>query len=106
MPLFEITSDQFRPIHETSFESMKIKERNGLQRLLRTQIEVLSDDLYVLSEEFGDWEDSKRRIDLMAIDREANLVVIHRKPARPHPLPDPRPGPPLAPDPCGAAGAA
>jgi hypothetical protein len=58
---------------------MKIRERDDLQRLLRTQIEVLSDDLYVLSEEFGDWEDSKRRIDLLAIDREANLVVIELK---------------------------
>lgn len=79
MPLYEITADRFRSIKEASFESMKIRERADLQRLLRTQIEVLSEDLYVLSEEFGDWEDSKRRIDLLAIDREANLVVIELK---------------------------
>lgn len=50
-----------------------------LQRLLRTQIDVLGDDLYVLAEEFGDWEESSRRIDLLALDKEANLVVIELK---------------------------
>jgi RecB family endonuclease NucS len=79
MPLYEITTDAFRAIPEASFADLKVKERGDLQRLLRTQIEVLADDLYVLTEEFGDWEDSKRRIDLLAIDKLANLVVIELK---------------------------
>jgi hypothetical protein len=79
MPLFEMTSDSFRPLEEVSFVNSKVKERSDLQRLLRTQINVLSDDLYVLTEEFGDWEESKRRIDLLAIDLESNLVVIELK---------------------------
>ena len=79
MPLFEMTSDSFRPIEEASFTEMQIRERGDLQRMLRTQIDVLGDDLYVLTEEFGDWEDSKRRIDLLAIDSDANLVVIELK---------------------------
>jgi hypothetical protein len=29
--------------------------------------------------EFGDWEDSRRRIDLLGLDRDANLVVIELK---------------------------
>jgi len=58
---------------------MRVGERTDLQRLLRTQIDVLGDELYVLTEEFGDWEDSKRRIDLFAIDKQANLVVIELK---------------------------
>ncbi|HFQ5355571.1 TPA: hypothetical protein ACGVAX_002784 [Vibrio vulnificus] len=33
----------------------------------------------MISEEFSDWEDSRRRIDLLAIDRNANLVVIELK---------------------------
>lgn len=79
MPLYEITADAFRPIQEGSFAAMQLRERDDLQRLLRTQIDVLDDDLYVLTEEFGDWEDSRRRIDLLAIDRDANLVVIELK---------------------------
>jgi hypothetical protein len=79
MPLYEVTSKSFRPIAEASFVDLKLSERGDLQRLLRTQISVLADDLYVLTEEFGDWEDSRRRIDLLAIDKHANLVVIELK---------------------------
>lgn len=79
MPLYEMTSQAFRPIEEASFADLKVRERGDLQRLLRSQIEVLGDDLYVLTEEFGEWEDSRRRIDLLAIDKHANLVVIELK---------------------------
>ncbi len=79
MPLYEITPNSFRALPKVSFAEMKVLERGDLQRLLRTQIDVLGDDLYILAEEFGDWEDSKRRIDLLAIDKEANLVVIELK---------------------------
>lgn len=79
MPLFEITSDSFRSINETSLAEMKLRERGDLQRMLRSQINVLADDLYVIAEEFGDWEDSRRRIDLLAIDKNANLVFIELK---------------------------
>jgi hypothetical protein len=74
-----MTSDAFRPINKASFCDLKIRERGDIQRMLRSQIDVLEEDLYVLAEEFGDWEDSRRRIDLLAIDREANLVVIELK---------------------------
>ncbi|MBK1986559.1 hypothetical protein A0J48_003195 [Sphaerospermopsis aphanizomenoides BCCUSP55] len=33
----------------------------------------------IIAEEFGNWEDSKRRIDLLALDKNANLVVIELK---------------------------
>jgi len=33
---------------------VKVRERYDLQRLLRSQIEVLGEDIYVLTEEFGD----------------------------------------------------
>ena len=47
MPLFEMTSTTFRPVPEASFASMGIGERSDIQRLLRTQIAVLGDDLKV-----------------------------------------------------------
>lgn len=79
MPIFEITNDAIRRIPETSFGIAGIKERGDLQRLLRGQIDVVSPDTLVIAEEFGDWEDSRRRIDLLGIDRDANIVVIELK---------------------------
>ncbi len=79
MPLYEMTSDAFRALGRASFADLKVRERGDLQRLLRSQIDVLGEDLYVLTEEFGDWDDSRRRIDLLAVDQQANLVVIELK---------------------------
>lgn len=33
----------------------------------------------LLADEFGDWEGSKRRIDLLAPDKPANLELLHRR---------------------------
>ena len=65
MALYEMTKDTFRQIEETSFSEIQVRERGDLQRLLRSQIDILGDELYVLAEEFSDWEDSKRRVDLL-----------------------------------------
>jgi hypothetical protein len=79
MPLYQITTDSLLPIQEASFSELKIRERQDLQRLIRSQPDVLGEELLILSEEFGDWEDSRRRIDLLALDQLANLVVIELK---------------------------
>ena len=54
-------------------------ERNDIQRLLRGQIGVLDERFMVIAEEFGDWLDSSRRIDLLCLDSDANLVVVELK---------------------------
>jgi hypothetical protein len=79
MPIFEFTSSGIRRLAETSFGLVGLHERRDLQRLLRDHIEVIAPDTLVISEEFGEWEDSRRRIDLLAIDKSANLVVVELK---------------------------
>src|SRR3954463_10709691 len=79
MPIYEITQTAIRKLGETTFSAAGIRERSDLQRLLRTNVEVVSPDTLVVAEEFGEWEDSRRRIDLLGIDRDANLVVIELK---------------------------
>src|SRR4051794_1927786 len=79
MPIYEITQSEIRKLPETTFGAAGVRERADLQRLLRSNIEVVSPETLVVSEEFGDWEDSRRRIDLLGLDRDANLVVIELK---------------------------
>jgi hypothetical protein len=79
MPIFEITGERLVALRPTGFSAHGLRERDDLQRLLRDQVDVIAPDVLVISEEFGGWEDSKRRIDLLGIDREANLVVIELK---------------------------
>lgn len=79
MPLYEITDENLKEVSATTFHSAGVRERQDLQRLLKNQIEVIDDELLVIAEEFGGWEESKRRIDLLAIDKDANIVVIELK---------------------------
>lgn len=79
MPLFEMTHEDLVECKPVTFAHLEIKEREGLQRVLRDHIEVLGDQLLVISEEYGDWEDARRRIDLLALDKQRRLVVIELK---------------------------
>lgn len=77
--IFEVGTDQIKALERVSFGQAGLKERSDLQRLLRDQIEIVAPDVLVISEEFGEWTDSRRRIDLLAVDTDANLVVIELK---------------------------
>src|SRR5262245_16768016 len=44
MPIYELLQDKIKAIAPTSFGAAGVKERGDLQRLLRTQIEVLAPD--------------------------------------------------------------
>ena len=79
MAIYEITGSALVPLQKTAFSDEGMFERRDLQRLLREQIEVIARDTMVLAEEFGDFEDSRRRIDLLCLDSEANLVVVELK---------------------------
>jgi hypothetical protein len=79
MPFYEVTERGLRVRDPADFVSLGFSERGDLQRLLRDDVTPLGDDLLVIAEEFGHWEDARRRIDLLAIDRTGRLVVIELK---------------------------
>lgn len=79
MALFHITPNALVPVTKTGFDTEFLRERQDIQRLLKDHIAALGMDLLVIAEEFGEFQDSKRRIDLLAVDKNANLVVIELK---------------------------
>lgn len=79
MPLYQVSDDALKPLESRSFQQEQIWERRDLQRLLKMNIEAIDPEIMVIAEEFGDWDESSRRIDLLAVDKEANLVVIELK---------------------------
>ena len=79
MPIYQFGQNGITRLEETTFSLVGLHERRDLQRLLREHVEVIAPETLVISEEFGDWQDSRRRIDLLGIDKEANLVVIELK---------------------------
>src|SRR5690606_21638779 len=79
MAIFEMTQAGLAPVAETRFDAEGLRERADLQRLVRENISILEDGLMVVAEEFGEWMDSSRRIDLLCLDTDANLVVVELK---------------------------
>lgn len=79
MTLFRVTPDKLEPAAQTTFAAENLLERRDLQRLLRCDISPVGADLMVIAEEFGDWEDCGRRIDLLCLSKDASLVVVEIK---------------------------
>ena len=71
--LYNIANKEPHALEKTTFTL------EGLQEAIKKNIDIIAPDCLVISEEFSYWEDSRRRIDLLAIDKQANLVVIELK---------------------------
>ena len=78
MALFKIDNQVLVALDETSFGAQGLLEKH-IQDMLLAKIQVLDENLMVITKEFKDWLDSKRRIDLLCIDSDANLVVVELK---------------------------
>ncbi len=81
MALFEFAKDEpaITPVSSTSFVGEGLSERFHLQAALRDRIDVLGLNLHVVAEEFGGFKDVRRRIDLLCLDPDGNLVVVELK---------------------------
>lgn len=74
-----MSDDTLTQLPPTDFATEGIWERRDLQRVLRDNIHAIDDTLLVVAEEFGDFDGSDRRIDLLCVDRSARLVVVELK---------------------------
>lgn len=79
MPIYKLIGDRITSLEQTTFSNERIDEARDLQKFIINSIETIDKDLFVISNEFGDWEDSHRRIDILCIDKNANLVVVELK---------------------------
>ena len=78
MPLYRWNTDYLETVTSTTFKAEGLQEAD-LQRLLRDQPNVLEEGLFIVAEEYSNWEDSSRSIDLLGLDVAGQLVVIELK---------------------------
>lgn len=64
-----------------SFGALGLRERDDIQKAVAANIEAITPGVrtMVLAEEFGNWDGANRRIDLLCLDEEKNLVVVELK---------------------------
>lgn len=79
MAIFALEDGLINKINSTSFANESILERTHLQNALKQNIEVIASDCLIISEEYAEWDSSRKRIDLLAVDKQANLIIIELK---------------------------
>lgn len=78
MALYEWNENSLEPATQVTFEDEQRPERD-IQRALRDAPDVLEKGLLIVAEEYSNWEESWRSVDLLALDREGRLVVVELK---------------------------
>jgi hypothetical protein len=72
-------SNRITKLHQVSFSELGFTERNHLQEWLANQPDALGEELLIIQKEFDGFDDTKERLDLLALDKKGSLVVIENK---------------------------
>ena len=75
----DLSENRLVQVDERSFSDLKLNERDNLQEWLVHMPEALGEDLLVIQKEFDGFEDTRERLDLLALDTEGRVVVIENK---------------------------
>ena len=66
-------------LEEKSFSELKFKERDHLQEWIANNPSSLGEELLIIQKEFSGFSDTNERLDLLALDKLGNLVIIENK---------------------------
>ena len=66
-------------INKKTFQELEFKERQHLQEWISKNTGILGENLLIIQKEFSGFDDTKERLDLLAIDENGNLVIIENK---------------------------
>ncbi|QLB14159.1 hypothetical protein A6B39_01185 [Mannheimia granulomatis] len=79
MYILNQTQKELEKIPQTSFSENNLKERYDLQEWIDKSPQILGEDLLIIQKEFSGFDKTKERLDLLAIDKSGNLVLIENK---------------------------
>ena len=79
MYLFDNESNSLVRVDKCSFKSLGLDERNNLQEWIAKEPSSLGEELLIIQKEFDGFSDTRERLDLLALDKRGNLVVIENK---------------------------
>ncbi len=72
-------SNRIYPVKVETFGDLGIRERDNLQEWLAHEPSALGEDLLIIQKEFAGFDDTRERLDLLALDKDGNLVIIENK---------------------------
>ena len=79
MYIIDKSTNKLVPVEKTTFMALGIKERSDLQEWIVKTPNVFGEELLIIQKEFDGFNDTRERLDLLALDKEGNIVVIENK---------------------------
>ncbi len=74
-----LETNRIEALTEKSFSELKLTERHHLQEWLAHTPNALGEELLIIQKEFDGFDDTRERLDLLALDKDGRLVVIENK---------------------------
>lgn len=73
------SANRITRLTQKRFGDLALRERDHLQEWLVHQPDALGEELLILQKEFDGFDETRERLDLLALDKSGNLVVIENK---------------------------
>ncbi|HDY8019955.1 TPA: DUF4268 domain-containing protein [Vibrio vulnificus] len=72
-------TNRISPVRTQKFSELGFTERKHLQEWLAHEPSALGEELLIIQKEFDGFDDTRERLDLLALDKDGNLVIIENK---------------------------
>lgn len=79
MYLIDKDNNKITKIKQMTFTELGFRERGHLQEWLEGNPESLGENLLIIQKEFSGFNDTNERLDLLALDKKGNAVIIENK---------------------------
>jgi Domain of unknown function (DUF4268) len=79
MFLINKTPNTITELKHRTFSELGFRERDHLQEWIAKNPMCLGEELLIIQKEFSGFDDTRERLDLLALDKEGNLVIIENK---------------------------
>lgn len=72
-------TNRIKKMETITFSDLGFRERENLQEWIANNPECLGEELLIIQKEFDGFNDTNERLDLLAVDKQGNIVVIENK---------------------------
>ena len=79
MYLINKEKNSVEKLTKCSFSELGFKERDNLQEWIAKSPNIFDEELLIIQKEFAGFDDTKERLDLLALDKNGDLVIIENK---------------------------
>ena len=77
--IYDKKSKAIEPCKETNLQAHNLLERRDLEKWIELSPEMLGEDLLILTTEYDRFDKTSERLDLLALDKAGNLVILELK---------------------------